>query len=259
MRKSVVIAAWLVIGWGLGGCESAGPRSLDLLADGEAAYRAGQYDLAISRLSRFVATAGRQPEASRALYVRGMAYARAGRRGLAYADLQRAATEAADPQVAGGAWAVLGVMRFEDEDWAGAVRALQRAVGRLPPDAPEDALRYRLALTLERTGEWGAAQRAFRELLRKSPRGPYAKAAARRLELRPDHFAVQCGVFASARSAEERAAQLRREGVAAEVRREPRGGETRYVVLAGRYDSYAEARRALTEVRARVPDAVLWP
>ncbi len=259
MSRTVAIGAWLVVLCGLSGCESAGPRAPDLLAEGEAAYRARQYDTAVTRLSGFLGSAGTQPEAARALYVRGMAYAQTGRRAQAYADLQRAAAQAGDPQVAGGAWAVLGVMRFEDEDWAGAVQALRRAVDQLPAGAPEDALRYRLALALERTGQWSAAQRAFRELLEKFPQGAYQKVAARRLQLRPDHFAVQCGVFASASSADELAAQLRGDGLPAEVRREPRGGETRYVVLAGRYETYAQARKALAQVKARLPDAVLWP
>lgn len=229
------------------------------LVEGERAYRAGQYELAVQRLSEFIDQAGGDPAVPRALYVRGMARAQTAGRPAAYGDLARAAREARDPQIVWSAQAVLGVLHFEDGQWDAAASALAAAVDRMPSVAPRDALLYRLGLCRERTGRWREAEAAYRAILSGFPRGPYAEQAQRRLELQADHFSVQCGVFADRRNAEALARELSAAGLDAHVRPETRAGQACHVVLVGRHATYEAALDALAQVKGHVPGAVLWP
>ncbi len=229
------------------------------LAAGEQAYRQKQYELASQHLSKFLDEVRNRPEVARALYVRGMARALAGQRAWAYADLERAARETADPQLLWQPHAVLGILYFEDDNWEAAGRAFNQAVERMPKAPPQDALLFRLGLCCERLGKWSAAQTPYRQIVTRFPRGVYAEAAERRLQLGADYFAVQCGVFTRMENANELAARLREQGLRTYVRPEPRKGAACYVVLEGRYSSYREANAALARVRGYEPQAVLWP
>ena len=253
-----------LISWALGlaalsGCAGLNERQQAWLTEGEEAYRAKRYNVAVERLSLLIDEVKDRPTAARARYVRGMTYSLAGQRALAYADLEQAARDAKDPDVAWRADAVLGVLCFEDEKWAAAAAALARAADKMPSAPPLDALLYRLGLCQERMGHWAEAQIAYRRIVSSFPGGAYAQNASRRLELNAEHFAIQCGVFSQPRIADSRVAELRQRGLAAYVRPETRQGPGYYVVLVGRYDSYTDAKLALAKVRGYVPSAVLWP
>jgi len=243
----------------LAGCAESQEQRRVSLVQGEQAFANRQYDAAIGQLTAYLNEAHDQPDAGRALYVRGMAEALSDRRPQAYSDLEHAAHDAHDTQVTWRAQAVLGVLRFEDQQWAPAAQALGSAVGAMPAGPPMDALLFRLGLCAERLGQWGAAQTQYRRVVGEFPQGTYAGLAQRRLDLKADHFAVQCGAFAQVQNASAQVAQLRQGGLAAQVQRDVRGGSAPYVVFVGRYGTYAEAVDALGRVRAIVPDAVIWP
>jgi cell division protein FtsN len=86
-----------------------------------------------------------------------------------------------------------------------------------------------------------------------------APLARRRVALSVDYFSIQCGVYSRTENADSQAADLTRRGMPATVRREVRDGQSVFVVLTGRFSSYADALRALAGVRKTVPDAVIWP
>jgi tetratricopeptide (TPR) repeat protein len=243
----------------LAGCSALTDRQRALLADGERAYREKQYDAAVQQLSTFLDEVHDRPEVARALYVRGMARALSGKRAWGQADLERAARATTDPQLLWQPHAALGTLYFEDENWEAAARAFSQALEHMPAAPPQDALLFRLGLCYERTGRWSAALGPYRRIMTQFPSGPYAEGAERRSQLGADHFAVQCGMFASMDNANDLVAQLRKQGLRAYVQPEPRKGNTYYVVLEGRYSSYREANQALARVRAYVPQAVLWP
>jgi tetratricopeptide (TPR) repeat protein len=243
----------------LAGCDSPSEHQRMYLVEGERAFRDKQYERAASQLSLFLTEVKDRPEAARALYVRGMARALSGQRASAYADLRKAAAESADPQITRQAQAVLGILYFEDESWDLSAKALATATQRMPSAPPKDALLFRIGLCQERAGRWAAALAAYRQIVGELPRGMYAEAAERRLQLQADHFAVQCGVFLQAENANQLASRLQREGLRTYVRQEQRKGTSCYVVLEGRYNSYQEGTRALARVRGYVPEAVLWP
>jgi tetratricopeptide (TPR) repeat protein len=243
----------------LAGCTALTDRQRALLAEGERAYRDKQYDAAVQNLSTFLDEVRRGPEVARALYVRGMARALSGKRAWAQADLERAARETTDPQLLWQPYAALGTLYFEDENWEAAARAFSQAIERMPAAPPQDALLFRLGLCYERTGRWSAALAPYRHIVAQFPTGVYAAGARRRTLLGADHFAVQCGVFASLENANDLVAQLRKQNLRTYVQPEPRKGSTYYTVLEGRYSSYQEANQGLARVRGYVPQAVLWP
>jgi len=213
----------------------------------------------LGKLADFLGQVNNRPETARALYTRGMARALLGQRAWAYADLQRAALETNEPQLTWQPHAALGILYFEDDNWAAAAQAFAGAVERMPSVAPKDALLFRLGMCQERTGHWSAAQAPYRRVVSEFPQGVYAATAERRLQLNADHFAVQCGVFSRIENANQLLASLKQHGLRPQVRPEDRKGTSCYVVLEGRYASYQEANQALSRVRTYVPDAVLWP
>jgi tetratricopeptide (TPR) repeat protein len=259
MNNWLRVLSGLLVVAAVAGCADSQEQRRMTLVQGERAFQNRQYDTAIGQLTAFLSEARDQPETGRALYVRGMALALTDQRPQAYADLERAARDARDPQVAWRAQAVLGVMRFEDQEWAGAAQALGSAASAMPAGPPLDAVLFRLGLCQERLGRWGEAQTQYRRIVSQFTQGTYPGLAQRRLDLKADHFAVQCGAFAQVQNASAQAAQLQRAGLPAQVQRDVRGGATPYVVFVGRYATYAEAVDALARVRAIVPDAVIWP
>ena len=243
----------------LTGCHEMTARQKLWLVDGERAFTQKRYAIAADELNRFLAEVPEGPETDRALYVRGMANAKLGRRQQAYADIERAVQTCRDPDILWRALAVLGVMRFEDSDWAAAARSLERATDRMPARPPKDWLLFRQGQAYERSGQWSAAREAYRRVLTYFPRGKYAAVAQRRLQLNADHFSVQAGVFAGREGAEQVAAQLAGADLPAFVRRESRAGNPVHVVLVGRHATYEPAVQLLRRVKGYVPDAVLWP
>jgi septal ring-binding cell division protein DamX len=244
---------------GLGGCTALTNEQRSMLLNGERAFRDRQYEHAAQTLSAFLGQVNNRPEVARALYTRGMARAMLGQRAWAYSDLQLAARQTGDPELTWQPQAALGIMYFEDDNWAAAAQSLADAVQRMPAMQPKDALLFRLGMCHERTGRWSAAQTPYRRIVSEFPGGSYAAAAQRRLQLNADHFAVQCGVFSHIDNANQLLANLKQHGLRPQVRPEDRKGTSCYVVLEGRYASYSEANQALSRVRTWVPDAVLWP
>ncbi len=243
----------------LAGCGGLTDQQRMRLQAGEQAFESKQYDAARQQLTQFLAEAQDRPEVGRALYVRGMASALSGHRAEAYADLQRATRVASDPALRWQPCLMLGVLYFEDENWTAAAQSLTEAAARAPNTPPKDAVWYRLGLCYERLGRWDEALTPYRRVVQDFARGPYAGNAERRLRLRASSFAVQCGVFSRADNANQLAARLASQGLKVYVQQEQRGEGVFYVVLEGRYPSYAQATAALARVRGHVPEAVLWP
>jgi len=243
----------------LAGCQGLTAEHRRWLAEGERAYQQRQYEQAIGQLSQFIPAASGRPEAARALYVRGMAYARSNQRIQARSDLSRCLEQTQDADLRWRAYAVLGTLDYEDGQWSAAARAYSSAAQIAPPAPPTDTILFRLGVCQERCRRWAAAREPYERLMRDFPTSAWADAARRRLAIKADHFAVQCGVFAAQENAERLAADLKRQGLSPYIQREQRGQSRVYVVLVGRYDGYEEALSALAEIKGYVADAVLWP
>ena len=251
--------AFLLLALTLPGCTPLTEGQRTMLVRGEQAFRNKDYDGAARQLSSFLAEAKDQPEAARARYVRGMAFALTGHRAQAYSDLRQAARTSVDRQLAWQPAVALGILYFEDEDWSAAAQLFAAAATRMPAAPPMDAVLFRTGLCYERMGRWTAALAPYRRIAGQFSNGPYAANAERRLQLRADHFAIQCGVYSRSDNADHMVAKLQQSGLRPHISQEQRGGTLCHVVLEGRYGTYPEAIQALARVRGYVPEAVLWP
>ncbi|MGD8452091.1 MAG: SPOR domain-containing protein [Phycisphaerae bacterium] len=243
----------------LTGCQGLGSQQRLWLDQGEQAYAAGQYTRCIEQLSRFLTSAPNTPEAERAAYVRGLAQIRSGRRLAGRNDLNRCAQTASNTDVRWRALTVLGTLDYEDQQWGTAGRSYAAAAQIAPRLPPTDIILFRLGVCYERTGQWSYALIPYRRILTEFPTSSVVADAQRRLQLRADHFSVQCGVFSSQENAQQMVNDLRRRGFDAQTRVEPRGGVRMNVVLVGKFARYDEAVREWDRVRSVVPKAVLWP
>jgi tetratricopeptide (TPR) repeat protein len=245
----------------LGGCANRLTEQQQMwLSQGQAFYERNDYGRAIEQCNRFLSEVTEGPEVAQALYIRGLSNAQAGHRPQAYADLRRCAATPTESDVAWRAYVVLGTLHFEDEQWSLAAESLRAAADRMPAQPPKDAILFRLGLCHERLGQWQVALRSYDELARTFTSGTYAQAARRRLELRANHFAVQCGAFREKSNAENLQADLNNKALDAYVQGETRGHTAMYVVLVGRYASYDDARAQLAMIQEQfVSDALLWP
>jgi tetratricopeptide (TPR) repeat protein len=237
MRNRLAILTALASLAGLVGCQGLSEQQRRWLDGGEQAYGQGDHGRAIDQLTRFVSSAGDKPEVSRALYVRALARAQTNQRALVS----------------------LATIDYEDRQWAAAARSYSAAAELAPRQPPIDVALLRLGLCCERMGRWGEAQAAFGRVAADFPESNVAAAARRRLQLKAESFAVQCGVFLSQDNAQRLASELKQAGLPAYIRTESRDTGRVHIVLVGHYASYDEATTELARVRGRVPEAVLWP
>lgn len=259
MRSVLLTIMQLALVMLLIGCQGLTGQQRLWLADGERAYQQQRYQRAIWHLTRFVDNAPDLPEIGRALYVRGLAYARSDQRLAARSDLARCVTSAEDPDVQWRAYTVLGTLDFEDRQWANAARSYAAAARVAPKKPPTDIILYRLGLCLERCGRWNAVREPYERIVSEFPTGGAGRDARRRLQIKADYFAVQCGVFAGLKNAENLVTDLGRQSLRARIRREPRNGVFMHVVLVGQYTNYEQALHELARIKGYVPKAVLWP
>ncbi len=259
MMRTILTCTILTVGLGqLGGCTSDGEHH-EWLISGERAAAAGNYEQAVSDLSRFIYAEPQSLDVGRAYYSRGLAFAKSARRKLAYTDFKEALRKSPDGGVRCNACVALGTLYYEDEMWKAAAEAYGAAAARMAPTPPLDYVLWRFGESLERSGQWSRTRAPYERLVRMFPGSRLAEPARRRLALDASHFAIQCGVFNNASSADNLVRQLERQGLPAHRRREPRGGVMSNVVLVGRYATYDEAWRQLGVVRKYVPTAQIWP
>lgn len=242
----------------LTGCTGLTGEQIALLEDGQRDYRAAQYSAAISRLSDFLSQAKDKPEAARAAYVRGLAYARLDRRPEAVGDLRRACL-ATDNEILWRAGLALSTIYFEDGNWAAAARSATAASEKMPTRPPRDAALFRVGQCYERLGRWDEARAAFANTARLFPNTDFGDSAERRLQLNVRGFSVQCGVYSDEGNASSLRTRLKSGGVDAIVKRESRGGRTYHIVYAGTFTNFDNAERQLALVKRIVPNAILWP
>lgn len=256
-------ARMLTLGTGLlllSGCSDLTSQQRAWRDEGVRAYeRDDDYGRAIQKLTLFLNEVGDRPEAAQALYVRGISYAKTGRRAAAYADLKRSLELADEEDVTWRASFVLGVLHFEDARWQDSGRAYSTALSNMPTDPPMDFALFRLGQCCERTGRWSSAQQAFRRLVEQFPERDLAESARLRLSRRAEHFALQCGAFAVRENADKLLDELSGKGLDTYIRSEVRGHKTLHVVLVGRFVSYEQAEGYLLTARQHVQDARIWP
>lgn len=232
-----------------------------MLAEGQKEYDQGNAAKSVAVLNRYFKSKPQpgSPDIPRAYYIRGLGNAKLQRRAEALSDLKEALRLSKSDELTWRTNVVLGTMYFEDGDWQQAYDTLKRAAAKMPAQTPLDNVLYRLGQCCERLGRWAESREYFQRMAQQFPNSEMAPLARRRVALSVDYFSIQCGVYSRTENADSQAADLTRRGMPATVRREVRNGQNVFVVLTGRFSSYADALRALAGVRKTVPDAVIWP
>jgi len=230
-----------------------------MLREAARLYEQGDLAGAASRCDRLIRQFDNAAEIGEAYYIRGLCRAKRRRMTAAAEDFAMAARKSKRDDLEALSLASLGSLAYQSGDWRGAHRHFTESLPKLPDAPPKDELLYTAGVAAQRAGEWRDASRWFREILWKFAHRPIAAKARRMVQWRHPYFAIQLGVFRSSANAAEFVRQWRERRVDAVQENLPRGGEAVWVVMAGHYRTYAEARQGLKRIRAMEPGAFIIP
>ena len=242
-----------------GGCvEHASPEAIKLLAEGQGAYERSDDHAAIAKTSEFLAHSAQTAEADVAYYLRGLAYYRTKDLPAAREDLKRSAARTRRKDLHLKVLKALGDLAYDtgDLDWAETLYrgALDEMNLKAPP---ADEVRYRLGCALQRKGNWWDADSQFDRLRHDFPDSAPARLAERRI--RCQAWAFQIAAFDRKDLADSESARLAKVGLATTVRHAVVDGKLRFLVQAGRYDTYAAADADAPKIRNAAASAQLVP
>jgi tetratricopeptide (TPR) repeat protein len=221
-----------------------------------ATFEAGQWQRAIDGFNGYLRTA---PEAERGevYYYRGEAQIHLRRREDARADFVRA-IDAKPPQpVDAFARIALGNLYYEEGADAKAVEQYAEAIKNPPAGLPLDQALLRLAVSLQRTGRFSAADKYFQHLIDRYPGTQASVEALRRIHF--DAFTIQTGAFASTITAQGEVDRLRAAGLDGRMAKTMRGSQVLYAIQVGRYATYPEAAAAAQRISRTGFQAMIVP
>jgi tetratricopeptide (TPR) repeat protein len=262
MRTALGLGATVALGLLLlaaGGCvQHASPEAMKLLAEGRDAYERSADQTVIAKTSEFLAHNAQTAEADVAYYLRGLAYYRTKDLPAAREDLKRSAAGAQQKDLHMKVIKALGDLAFDtgDADWAETLyrEALDEMDLKAPP---ADEIRYRLGCVLQLKGNWWDADSQFGRLGHDFPDSPPARLGERRTRCRAWTF--QIAAFDRKDLADSESARLAKVGLATAVHPAVVEGKLRFMVQAGRYDTYAGADDDAPAIRNAAANAQLVP
>jgi len=240
------------------GCTRLGPGERESLQQASREYSLGRVDAAMARLDPLIRDFSRAEEIAEAHYIRGLCHARQGREDAARADFQKA-LNSRRRDVVGLARASLGTMAFQRGDYAAAAEHFEKGLPDVPDAPPKDQLLFSAGLAMQRAGRWKDAPAQFAAVLHRFPDRPIAERARRMAGWTHPYFAIQLAAYGTADSAEQAVRAYRSRGLSAVQENHPRGGRAMWIVMTGRYATYADAVAALPAVRRIQPDALIIP
>ncbi len=229
------------------GARADGPPDHPLLAEAAERYLAGDRDGALARWRAYRAGFGPSPFCADAWYWEGVVLLETGDRAGAERAFRECLRAPRSRWFAAMAECGLGDSLFAADRFDEAVEAYRRALDQRCPDARTDYILYRMAVANERAGNWSRGRTCYELLLRDHPRSALSARARERLEHPHPAFFVQVGAFADEESARTLSLQILSKGLPARVVRGS-GGEAPYLVWAGSFGRYDEARDALPEI-----------
>lgn len=242
-----------------GGCHRLPEAAVRQIRQAHQAYRHRQYARCERLASPVIAAHAAEPDTAEAYYLRGLARLRTDRKQAAKTDFEKGRRLTDRAELKALLHAQLGNLEYEAGQYERAAGHYRMAEADLPPHPPSDRVLLRYGMSLQRSGRFREGKRVLARLLLRFPSGRPADQARRKVTWPHDYHRVQCGVYSKAETARAAARRLSDRGVPASSWRQTRNGKTRYVVQAGRYRTYPEARRALEEIRPIVPDAFIMP
>ena len=148
----------------------------------------------------------------------------------------------------------LGNLEMLAGNYAVAAEHLRNAAQMAKKEEHRRRIEYRLALSLQKDGEFAEARKIFERLRQSDPDSKISRESTHRLS-KPDFFTVQVGAYGKRQNAEAQRQQLKRGGFAARVEPLVTDSSTFYRVWIGRFTT---RRHALREQR-RIREANLLP
>jgi tetratricopeptide (TPR) repeat protein len=243
----------------LAGCTTLPPSAVREIENANQAYRSRDFDRAEDMLTPVIRSHPEIPDTAEAMYLRALCHIRLHRREAARADLKRAIPLSLRPELTALAYAQLGNLAFDEEDYPQAIGCYRQAVPGLPAQRPTDQVLYQYGLSLQRCGRFADARFAWADVVMDYDGSPYADAAERKLAWPYDHFSLQCGAFSKLDSARELAGELKARGFEARILRDPRAQSTLYMVYSGRHSTFASAVTEREAIRNIVHDVFIVP
>ena len=241
------------------GCMEFGPAEKQMLREADQMYRGGDLAGATTRCDRLIQNFGDAAEIAEAHYIRGLCRVQSRQFKAAIEDFEAATRKSKRDDLTALSRASWGSLAYEAGDWRGAHRLFSEALPKLPVSPPADELLYTAGMAAQRAGEWEDASRWFREIIHRFGNRPIATEARRMAQWRHPYFAIQLGVFRSSTNAAEFVRKMRDQRVDAVQENMPRGGEAVWVVMAGRYRTYTDARQGLEQLRRIQSGAFIIP
>ena len=241
------------------GCASLSDAEKESLRVASAEYERGEISSAMARLDKLIADHPSTKEIAEAYYVRGLCHARAGQYGTAQRDLLTALKNSNRDDLTAHTRASLGAVAYRQGDWGRAAEYYEAALPDLPDDPPKDQTLYYAGVALERIGQWKRARARFAEILHRFGTRPIAASARRKAAWKHQFFAIQLGAYSSTQNADRAIATLKADGYDVWQEFSSRDGGAVWLVLTGRYSTYAEAVRALKHIRTTQSDALIVP
>ena len=258
-RPTICVAIGIVVLLFASGCAELGPGEQRALQESSQLYSQGNIATASARLDPLIRDFGDAGQIAEAYYIRGLCRAKARQMTAAIADFKLAVRKSKRDDLTALARASLGSLSFQKGDWHGASEYFEKALPDLKDVPPKDELLYSAGIAAQRAGEWKDASRYFRQILHKFGNRPIASQARRKAQWRHPYFAIQLGVFRDSTNAARAVKRWRDQRIDAVQENQPRGGEAVWVIMAGHYRTYADARRALERIRTLVPGAYILP
>lgn len=223
------------------------------------AYRARDYDRAEGMLTPVIRSHPESPDTAEALYLRALCHIHRQQRDTARADLKRAIPMSQRPDLTALAYAQLGNLAFDEEDYPQAAGCYHYAAKGLPRQRPTDQVLYQYGLSLQRCGRFADARFAFADVVMDYSGSPYAAAAQRKLAWPYEFFSIQCGAFSKLESARELAGDLQARGFDTRILQDPRAESTLYIVYSGQHSTYGAAVTERDAIRNVVHDVFVVP
>lgn len=241
------------------GCSHFGPQERATLAQASQLYSSGQITSAALRLDRLITDYGGAAEIGEAYYLRGLCRAKLKQGQPAVEDFRQALRKSDRPDVKARSLVSLGTLAYERGDWAAAAEWYDEALPRLADKSPKEEILFCSGIALQRIGRWTKSAKRFAEILHKFRERPIAVETRRLAAWRHNYYAIQLGAFRDSDNASRAVYDWRERRVDAVQENLHRQGEALWVVMTGRYRTYAEALAGLTQIRKVEPGAHIIP
>jgi TolA-binding protein len=245
--------------------ERTAPAQQLLLDAGYQALESQQYNEAIAKAEEFLSRTPHGPGSAEALYLKGRGLEGKNATGVtadeARQNLQaaRAAYIEALEQVPrqpleSYIHASLGNVAYFQDDYQSAIAQLNAAYDKLDSDDIKAWALYRVGLCQQRLGQFAQADQTFASVQQFHPNSVPAQRAREHQGARA--FFVQLATFASPATADNAAADLHRQGIAATRVSDAQG---RALLRVGPIASYSQAQYVRGRFTEKYPDAFILP